>query len=89
MSDTNKQPDNPPAFPRSEGGEGSFSLPQSGMTLRDWFAGQADVSVYNPLETLRAKLGRSPLMEELAAYVADIRRIEADAMLAAREKGQS
>lgn len=59
----------------------------AGMSLRDWFAGQADVSAYNPAETYRDNHGKSPSVEELAAYIASIRYIEADAMLAARAKG--
>ena len=56
-----------------------------GMSLRDWFAGRADVAIYEPLQTLKGKLSRQPTIDELATYVAEIRTIEADAMLAARE----
>lgn len=55
--------------------------------LRDWFAGQCDVSVYRPLETLRDKLGRAGTIAEVAAYIVKIRTIEARAMLRERAKG--
>jgi hypothetical protein len=74
--------DGGPAFSR---GVDTFGEVQIGMSLRDWFAGQADVAIYEPLQTLKAKLSRQPTISELAAYVAEIRTIEADAMLAARE----
>ena len=57
-----------------------------GMTLRDYFAAKADVSVYEPLEACRRKLGRLPTIGELAEYIAAIRHTEADAMLKAREQ---
>lgn len=61
-----------------------------GLSLRDWFAGQADVSAYQPKDTLEHKLGRVVTIDELAAYIAKIRLIEADAMLAARDvQGES
>lgn len=53
-----------------------------GMTLREYFASQADVSVYQPVDTLTSKLQRKPTVGELAQYIADIRFIEADAMIA-------
>lgn len=57
----------------------------SRLTLRDYFAAHADVSAYRPIEVLTGKLGRGPTMQELAAYIADIRLMEADAILKARE----
>ena len=72
------------AFPVAAGPGQQFT---QGMSLRDWFAGQVDVSLYKPLATLEDKIGRRPNMEELAEYIAKIRIIEADAMLAEREKG--
>jgi hypothetical protein len=56
-----------------------------GMTLRDYFAAHADVSLYTPLENLTAQLHRKPTIGEMAEYIAGIRTIEADAMLKARE----
>jgi hypothetical protein len=70
------------AFPRDS------ALQTRGMSLRDWFAGQADVPLYMPLATLTDRIGRQPSMKELAEYIAKIRIIEADTMLAEREKGQ-
>lgn len=35
------KPENPPAFPRLGEGFGSPKYDTPGMTLRDWFAGQA------------------------------------------------
>jgi hypothetical protein len=56
-----------------------------GMTLHDYFAAHADVSLYTPLENLTAQLHRKPTIGEMAEYIAGIRTIEADAMLKARE----
>jgi hypothetical protein len=36
--------DNPPAFPRTGEGFGNPCYDEAGMTLRDWFAGQALVA---------------------------------------------
>lgn len=71
-----------PAFPspRYERGD-MYSL---GMTLRDYFAGSVDVSIYQPLQMLKNKINRDPTVAELAAYIADIRMVEADALLKAR-----
>jgi len=74
---TNK-PDNPPAFPRA-GDE-----VHRGMTLRDYFAGQVDVSVYTPLTTFELEHSKKPTVIELAKFIAEIRYHGADAMLAER-----
>lgn len=58
---------------------------QSGMTLRDYFAAHTDVSVYTPIETFERANGRKPTIAELAMYIANIRTVEADAVLKARE----
>lgn len=58
-----------------------------GMSLRDYFAASVDVAVYMPYQTFKDSKGRHPTIGELAEYIASIRVIEADAMLAAREKG--
>jgi hypothetical protein len=55
------------------------------LTLRDYYAAHVDVTLYRPMEALLAKLGRPPSMKELAAYIAEIRLMEADAILNARE----
>ncbi|MEQ3620533.1 MAG: hypothetical protein ABNH42_04240 [Marinobacter sp.] len=58
---------------------------QEGMTLRDYFAAKCDVSFYAPSETLERQMGRNPTIGEMADYIASIRYIEADAMLAQRD----
>ena len=67
-----------PAFPQYRPHPDSFS---HGMTLRDYFAAHTDVSFYTPLENLTAQLQRKPTIGEMAKYIANIRYIEADAML--------
>ena len=78
-----------PAFPVSCAADGTplraSYQDTDGMSLRDWFAGQVDVAIYEPLQTLKKKIGRQPTIGELAACVAEIKIAEADAMLAARE----
>lgn len=56
------------------------------IDLRDYFAAKADVSLYTPLETFELARGRKPTITELAKYIAEIRMIEADAMLTERAK---
>ena len=72
--------ENPPAFPR-EDYQADDAPGQRGMSLRDWFAGQALsgwLASFGP--------GAHPTDEsELAAYAFVI----TDAMLAARQAGQS
>lgn len=70
------------AFPVSE----LYSNGQRGMYLRDWFAGQCDVSAYNPVKSYFDNMGEDPTAEQLAQYIAALRFIEADAMLAERAK---
>jgi hypothetical protein len=86
MSNTNT---GGPAFPS---GLIDLSTPEdavhslhNGMTLHDYFAAHADVSLYTPLENLTAQLHRKPTIGEMAEYIAGIRTIEAEAMLKARE----
>ncbi|MWA22325.1 hypothetical protein AQ938_07090 [Burkholderia pseudomallei] len=55
------------------------------VALRDFYAAHVDVSLYRPMEALLQKLGRPPSMTELAAFIADIRLMEADALMKARE----
>jgi len=80
--DNEKVPENPPAFPRP-----GFEQPagmQDGMTLRDWFAGQALPELINAMMSGRIgnhpKVGGGP--EGFAASAYEI----ADAMLAARKE---
>ena len=78
--------DNPPAFPNSGayGHTGDY-LPEGGMTLRDWFAGQAlvqtdMVSHQHGMSAIQVGAPLHPTMAAKAAY-----RF-ADAMLAARKE---
>lgn len=75
-------PENPPAFALQErvqtaaNGDQWLSPKQEGMSLRDWFAGQALTSLFSFY-----------VLVEPARWAADAYAI-ADAMLAQREKGQ-
>lgn len=55
------------------------------LTLRDYYAAHVDITIYRPIEALTGRLGRGPSMKELAAYIAEIRLMEADAIMKARE----
>jgi len=77
-----------PAFPFTKEMQSISGLQFStGMTLRDWFAGQCDPSIYKPVETFRLAAGHEPNSEELAEWVAAIRYMEADAILRIQKKG--
>lgn len=78
MSDIN---DGGQAFPVSD----QFETVH-GMTLRDWFAGQAEVPWNAVIETLKLKGNPAPTVVQLLAYRAELKYIEADAMIAARSK---
>jgi hypothetical protein len=77
---TPKTPNNPPAFPthhnvhdpRSDG-----FLSESGMTLRDWFAGMA----------LQGLCSSGRASEYKTSEISDAAYSLADSMLAEREKG--
>lgn len=56
------------------------------LELRDYFAAKVDLTPYGVREALESKLDRVPTMAELAEYIAKIRHLEADAMLAERAK---
>jgi len=73
-----------PAFPivRPDG----LGVQYYGMTLREYFASKADIEVYAPVDSLYRKHGRNPTINELAAWIAEVRFIEADAMLAESAK---
>lgn len=70
------------AFPK----DSVAGSPKPGMTLRDYFATHADVPWAAAAETFEIKHGHRPTVAELAGYVADIRHVMADAMLAERAK---
>ena len=73
-------PDNPAAFPRTGEGLGNPMYDAPGMTLRDWFAGQA-------LAGFSAAVGRAYGRVGETAAQADARGSyeRADAMIAARK----
>lgn len=60
----------------------------AGLTKREAFAMAVDVSVYAPAITYQGGQGAPPTVDELAAYIAQIRCIEADALLAELAKDQ-
>jgi len=73
------KPNNPPAFPFVLPDEiGGYQMVEPGMTLRDWFAGQALAAVDN---TSRWTVRGDPRVLAERMYML------ADAMLAARERG--
>lgn len=85
--------DNPSAFPVNSanlGGPGAYA-PDPGMTLRDWFAGQALAGVLANSENVAA--GAEPTNsalslrpQEFAGWLATTAYAVADAMLAERSK---
>lgn len=80
--------DGGPAFPHQPAvnANGEYILyGDCGMSLRDYFAGQCDPSIYSPLDTLQTKLDRKATLQELAVYIANIRLLEADAMIEVRK----
>lgn len=73
---------NPPAFPHLEAHDPSFAYVATGMTLRDWFAGQALPSIIAACAG-DTNARRAPSLEE---YFAERAYTVADALLAEREK---
>jgi hypothetical protein len=91
MSDSLK--DGGPAFPvpDSHHANGQVQYGANGMTLRDWFASQAEIPWDAVLGTLSIKhpdREKKFTLEEVLKFRAEAKYSEADAMLAAREKGQ-
>lgn len=75
-----------PAFPTESAHQASGSTwHYEGMTLLDYFATKCDVGAYNPADAFFLNHNRKPTISELADYIAEIRYIEARAMLKARE----
>lgn len=76
--------ENPSAFPlQANDGCGNFMEPEYGMTLRDWFAGQAVSALVHQVLSSEADARDTPLL--VASFAYDI----ADAMLAARASSRS
>lgn len=73
------KPDNPPAFPHLVPHNPDFAYSATGMTLRDYFAGQAMHGLI-----ARSGPGRLPFDEDIAKQAYRI----AQAMLAEREKNR-
>jgi hypothetical protein len=89
--------DNPMAFPRPSTDHGSWGRPgQDGMTLRDYFAGQALDEVYRSVcaewDDPALRMSKPP-GETAASWipttVANVSYAIADAMLAARQEPTS
>lgn len=77
-------PENPPAFPRTlDSDEVQFCSAQEGMSLRDWFAGQALIGLMT-----HSAHDHCPLFGDGDPFARDA-YIVADAMLAERAKVQS
>jgi hypothetical protein len=67
--------------------ETQYAFPSNGergMTLRDWFAGQALAGVIDAA----ARVQNTPKMEELATRISSISYLIADAMMKEREEKQ-
>ncbi|MDE3791732.1 hypothetical protein I7G86_13925 [Sinorhizobium meliloti] len=89
MSDQVKKiDDGGPAFARASA-EHSMggNYEQDGMSLRDWFASQADIPWNAVIETLSIKGIEMPTVKQMAEYRALMKYAEADAMIAARKGG--
>lgn len=69
-----------PAFPRDHGDDGGWASAPSGMSLRDYFAGQA-------LNAIGPHAREDCTDEQLAALYAREAYLVADAMLTERAKG--
>lgn len=77
-------PENPPAFPRTlDADEMQFAPAQVGMTLRDWFAGQAGVAIISAMAS--GDYDVHPTSEARFQAARDAYAF-ADAMLAERAK---
>lgn len=80
--------DGGPAFPPHGAAFDHIGI-ETGMSLRDYFATGCNISVYSPANTFETNQGHRPTTEELAAWIAQVRYMEADAMLAARSEGDT
>lgn len=78
------KPENPPAFPHPEPRDPSFSTVAGGMSLRDWFAGQALAGLLPSISSIRRNDQYQTGEEAVAAQAFAL----ADTMLTEREKHQ-
>lgn len=75
-----------PAFPYTTQDMGSTNGVVAGISMRDYFASKVDLRPYGVLDSLESQIGHRATIGEVADYIAKIRYLEADAMLAEREK---
>lgn len=73
------EPENPPAFPCAASSPMGDTIYQDGMSLRDWFAGQAICGLLRATDPT----GKGP---DDIPHMVEVAFIFADAMLAQREK---
>ena len=81
-----KPNDGGPAFPRTDS---TYSQAQSGMTLRDWFAGQAlagTVFRWGEVTTYLKHAGAMHDAKSVRQFMAGAAYAQADAMIAERNK---
>jgi hypothetical protein len=78
-----QQEDGGPAFPSEAGSDQDGYYPRSGMSLRDYFAGQALAGLMADVSILAAAGGRD------AGFVAKLAYDAADGMLDARKQNGS
>lgn len=78
------KPENPPAFPIQRGLQGAAS--NDGLTMRDWFAGQALIGILGNEGLMAAFADKSNDGKIKASHVAEIAYLNADAMLSQRSK---
>ena len=82
INSSNQVDDGGPAYPGVLGPPSEFT---TGMTIRDWFAGQADVPWNAVIETLAMRGNKKPTVDDVLQYRAEVKYLEADAMIAARK----
>ncbi len=83
---TDTQPENPPAFAHAGIPSNFRATAQQGMSLRDWFAGQALIALLHPTFAKATHAAREE-GESVVQNLAAVAYAAADAMLAARQGG--
>ena len=80
---SSEKPSNPPAFPQYDPNRNTSA---TGMTLRDWMAGQALIAWFSQAQfSVLGKIARDERMSEVGV-MARLAYEQADAMLAERER---
>jgi hypothetical protein len=69
-----------PMLPGEVWDHAKFGNP-NGLSVRAYFAGCVNPVAYDPIETFRQNHRRIPTINELAAFIAEIRMVEADAII--------